>query len=91
MLQLGASQGLQEDELYREALAFNSFWFPEYYILTALYFKVILKTEWRDVDPKTVMGSEFSALTSWRQNVQGRLQAIPNLIPEPKGGANCGT
>jgi hypothetical protein len=57
MLQLGASQGLQEDQLYREALTFNSFWFPDCYIRTALYFKVVLKTEWRDADPKTVMGS----------------------------------
>ena len=29
VLQLGASQGLQEQELYEEALAFNSFWFPD--------------------------------------------------------------
>ncbi len=29
LLQLGASQGLSEEELYREALAFNSFWFPQ--------------------------------------------------------------
>jgi hypothetical protein len=90
LLQLGASQGLQEKELYQEALAFNSFWFPDYYIRTALYFKVVLKTEWRDVDPRTVMGSDFSALSPWRRNVQARLEAIPNLIPESQGGANCG-
>jgi hypothetical protein len=33
------------------------------------------------------VGSDFSALRSWRRNVQARLDAIPNLIPEPKGGA----
>lgn len=30
VLELGASQGLSDDELYREALAFNSLWFPDY-------------------------------------------------------------
>lgn len=90
VLQLGAAQGLQEDELYKEALAFNSFWFPDYYVRTALYFKVVRKTEWRDVDPKTVMGSDFSAAGPWQTNVQGRLQTIPDLIPESQGGANCG-
>lgn len=90
VLELGASQGLDEEELYREALAYNSFWFPDYYIRTALYFKVVRKTDWRDVDPKIVMGSDFSALGPWQRNVQVPLAAIPNLIPEPQGGANCG-
>jgi hypothetical protein len=91
VLQLGASQGLSEDDLYREALAFNSFWFPDYYVRTALYFKVARKIEWRDVDPKLVMGPDFSTQSGWQQNVVAKLQAIPNLIPPPRGGANCGT
>lgn len=90
VLELGASQGLNEEELYREALAFNSFWFPDYYIRTALFFKVVRKTEWHDVDPKIVMGSDFSAQGPWQRNVQVPLAAIPDLIPEPQGGANCG-
>lgn len=91
ILQLGASQGLSEKQLYREALAFNSFWFPDYYIRTALYFNVLRKTDWRDVDAKTVMGPDFSAGGPWQQNIQVALEAFPNLIPPPTGGANCGT
>ena len=91
VLQLGASQGLNEDQLYKEALAFNSYWFPDYYVATALYFKVVRKLEWRDVDARTVMGAEFSAGGPWQQNVLAPLQAIPNLFPPPSGGANCGT
>jgi hypothetical protein len=90
VLELGASQGLNEEALYREALAFNSFWFPDYYIRTALYFKVVRKTDWRDADPKIIMGADFSAQRPWQRNVQVPLAAIPDLIPEPKGGANCG-
>ncbi len=91
VLQLGAAQGLLEEELYREALAFNSFWFPDYYIRTALYFKVARNTEWHEVDPKLVMGSDFSALDSWRTNVQDQLENMPNLIPEARGDSNCGS
>lgn len=91
VLQLGASQGLNEDQLYREALAFNSFWFPDYYIRTALYFKVIRKMDWPEVDARMVMGPHFSAAGPWQQNVLAALQAFPDLIPPPAEGANCGT
>ncbi|MBI2719007.1 MAG: hypothetical protein HY245_15250 [Rhizobiales bacterium] len=91
VLQLGAAQGLNEEQLYKEALAFNSFWFPDYYIRTALYFKVVRKTEWRDVDARTITGPGFSAGGPWQQNVLAPLVAYPDLIPQPAGGANCGT
>lgn len=91
VLQLGASQGLNEDELYREALAFNSFWFPDYYIRTALFFKVFRKTEWPDVDPRVVLGFDYSAGGPWQKNVAARLGTMPGLIPpKPGGGAGCG-
>ena len=91
VLQLGASQGLAEAELYREALAFNSFWFPDYYIATALYFKVARKMDWKNVDAKLIMGPEFSAGGPWQQNVMVPLQAYKDLVPGPGAGANCGT
>lgn len=91
VLQLGASQGLNEDQLYREALAFNSFWFPDYYIRTALFFRVKKKTEWSDVDPRVVLGFDYSAGGPWQQNVAAEVDRIPGLIPPaPGGGAGCG-
>jgi hypothetical protein len=39
-LELAASQGYNEYELYKLALQLNSFWFPQNYIETAIYFKV---------------------------------------------------
>ena len=90
LLQLGASQGLDEAELYREALAFNSFWFPDNYILTALYLKVFEGLEWQDADPVEILGFRFSALSSWRKNVEAPLSTISGLVPPPQGGANCG-
>src|SRR3989338_5049623 len=88
LLQLGASQGLSENELYREALAFNSFWFPNNYLQTALYFKAVENTDWEEVDPRVVMGKEFSTISGWSKvakEVQER-----NLMPRQEDGASCG-
>lgn len=90
LLQLGASQGLNEDDLYKEALAFNSFWFPQNYIQTALYFKVAKNTEWDKVDPKIALGFDYSTGSGWAKNVQTEIAKIPNLLPQVKGGGGCG-
>ena len=91
VLQLGASQGLSDDEIYREALAFNSFWFPAYYLRTALFFKLVRNTEWAEVDPRVLLGRDYSAGGPWQENVASRVDAIPGLIPRaPGGGAGCG-
>ncbi len=91
LLQLGASQGLSEDELWREALAFNSFWFSQSYIYNALYFKAVKGLDWDKVDPKVVMGKDFSS-GSGSGNIQAEIAKIPNLIPQQGqgGGAGCG-
>ena len=89
LLELGASQGLTEDELYREALAFNAFWFPSNYVQTALYFEVVKNVPWRAVDPRTIMGFDYSALGPWSKNVQAEVAKIPNLLPRNRDAA-CG-
>jgi hypothetical protein len=46
-LELAASQGYNEDELYKLALQLNSFWFSQKYIETAIYFKVFENKDWQ--------------------------------------------
>lgn len=89
VLQLGAAQGLTEDELYKEALAFNSFWFADTYIQTAIYFKAAKNTDWENVDPKVVLGKEYSSGSGFYQNVAAQLQKL-GLTPQQEGGAGCG-
>jgi len=89
LLALGASQGLSEEELYREALAFNSFWFPRNYIRNALYMKAVQRQEWNDVDAKLLMGREFSS-ASGSARIQAEVAKIPDLIPKQNGeGERC--
>lgn len=91
VLQLGASQGLDEDALYREALAFNSYWFPDTYIATALYLKAIHGVDWQSVDPKEIMGPDYSTASGWAQNVWQALRERPDLFPPPSNNVNCGS
>jgi len=87
LLALGAAQGLTEKELYREALAFNAFWFPNNYVHTALYFKAVRKIQWHDVDARKVMGADFSSASGWKKNVARELVRL-GLLPA-QGGADC--
>jgi hypothetical protein len=87
LLALGASQGLSEDQLFREALAFNAFWFPHHYAHTALYFEAVRGTQWRDVDPREVLGASFSSANGWAANVGQELRRR-GLVPEG-GDAAC--
>jgi hypothetical protein len=89
LLQLGTAQGLTEDELYSEAVAFNSFWFPHNYIQTALYFKAVENLDWDKVDPKLVMGKEYSSIGGWYKNVDAEVKRL-DLVPQQQGGAGCG-
>ncbi|GIW66573.1 MAG: hypothetical protein KatS3mg095_0471 [Candidatus Parcubacteria bacterium] len=45
-LELAASQGYSEDELYKLALELNSFWFSQNYIKIALYKKLVEGKDW---------------------------------------------
>lgn len=89
LLELGASQGLTEEELYREALTFNSFWFPQNYTQTALYLKTMKNIDWERVDPKIVLSKDFSSITGWRGNVNKAIKGFT----EPNNNMNvaCGS
>lgn len=84
LLALGASQGLGEADLYREALAFNTFWFPDQYTQIAMYFKVVEGVDWRDVDARTALSATFSSGGGMQANVTRALQTR-GLLPAQQG------
>jgi len=89
MLQLGAMLGLDEKELYEEALKFNSFWFPDQYSKMALMFQYTKNLDWKDVDPKTALGKDYSSGSGFNANVLQPLASIPGLLKEKSGGSGC--
>ncbi|MBM2818196.1 MAG: hypothetical protein HW401_786 [Parcubacteria group bacterium] len=60
LLELMASQGVSEEEMYKVALAVNSYWFPDTYITIAKYLKSQGK-DWSKSDPKEILGFDYSS------------------------------
>ena len=83
LLELMASQGASEQEMYDIALKVNSYWFPDTYLTLAKYFGA-RGTEWKDVDAKIVLGSAYSGS-------QGYQKILQEVNPEPSrgGGGGC--
>ncbi len=90
LIELGVSQGLSDDEIYKTLLAFNSFWFPQNYTETALYFNVIKNTDWDNVKPQIALSKDYSSISGWIQNVDTPIRKIPGLLPKPQNGGSCG-
>lgn len=90
LIELGVSQGLSDNDIYKTALAFNSFWFPQNYLETALYLKRTKGTDWKDVDAKLVLSKDYSSISGWIANIDTLAQKIPDLLPKTAGGGSCG-
>ncbi len=80
LLELAASQGRDKPELERIALAANSFWFPQEYLKSALYFSLFEQRHWKDVPPAEILSAEYSSASGWQTTVNVGLQ-LTSLIP----------
>ena len=85
LLELMASQGASEEEMYKAALAVNSYWFPDTYLTIATYMQENKGVAWEDVAPKEVLGSAYSSSAGF--------QEILSQASAPStggGGSGCG-
>ena len=85
LLELMASQGMNEEEMYQTALLVNSYWFPETYLTIAdhLAFQGI---DWKDVSAKELLGFEYSSGAGY-----GKIAAeVQKRKGVSSGGASCG-
>ena len=84
LLELMASQSVSEEEMYKAALAVNSYWFPDTYLTIAKHLKSQGK-DWSKTNPKEILGYNYSSGPGY----QKLLEKIKN--PEIKGGGGgCG-
>jgi len=60
LLELMASQGVSEQDMWKTALAVNSYWFPDTYITIATYMKN-KGVEWKDINPQEMLSSSYSS------------------------------
>ena len=73
------------ERIYRMALAANSYWFPDQYPKTALYFWHFEGRPWSEVAPSLILGAAYSSLSGWQRYVDAPLaQADVDLPTDPR-------
>ncbi len=83
LLELMASQGVSEEEMYRIALAVNSYWFSDTYIAIA-QFLGMEGFDWQKAVPKDLLGYNFSSASGYQQ-------ILSELKPVDQGGSGGGS
>ncbi|OGI64905.1 hypothetical protein A3H53_03845 [Candidatus Nomurabacteria bacterium RIFCSPLOWO2_02_FULL_40_10] len=83
LLELMASQGVSESNMYKFALQFNALWFPDTYEAIKTFF-ASKNMDWNTADPKKILGAEYSSASGYQKMLS---QMKPQ---EQKGGASCG-
>jgi len=84
-LELMASQSATESEMYKSALILNSYWFSDTYRTIAEYIKQKKGIDWSDVDPKEVLGMDYSSGQGFQ-----KIAAQVVLPKEKQSGGSCG-
>lgn len=83
LLELMASQGVGEQDMYTTALAVNSYWFPETYLTIATYIQQ-KGTAWKNVSPKEMLSAAYSSSSGY-QSVTSKVTNLPQV----QGGGGC--
>lgn len=86
IIELLVANNVDESTIYRKLLGFNSFWFPDSYIYVATYF-ARQGIPWKDVDPKAILGKEFSSA----QGASSIARKVGQIPYRSSGGGSCGT
>ncbi len=89
LLELMASQNATEDAMFTTAKYVNAFWFPQQTLEVATYFKASQGLDFAQVDPRQVVGAQFSSGSGY-QAVHQWLQKQGLLQQAGSGGGSCG-
>ena len=82
LLELMASQGVGEADIYKAALTVNAFWFPDTY-LTIARFLAAKGIKWSKMSSQTLLSAEYSSGAGF-QKIQNQVEPIKG------GGGSCG-
>lgn len=89
VLELMASQGASEKEMYNTAKYINAFWFPQNYYDLAKYFMAKESKSFSKVDGKIILGKDFSSATGYMNTKKWLTEK--GIIEEPSNeGSSCG-
>ncbi len=82
LLELMASQNVSEQDMWKAALAVNSYWFPDTYLTIASYMKA-KGIEWNDVSPQEILGINYSSAQGYAK--------IALQVTAPSSGSQSGS
>lgn len=82
LLEIMASQGVGEEEMYRSALAVNAYWFPDTYITIAKFLE-LKGLSYSTSDPKELLSAKYSSGSGFRD-------IASQVTPVKGGGGSCG-
>jgi len=85
LLELMASQGASEQDMYKVALAVNSYWFPDTYLTIASYMQQN-GIAWKNVSAKKVLGADYSSSSGYA-NISSQV----TTQQQGQGGGGCST
>lgn len=83
LLELTASQGASEEEMFKAALAVNSYWFPDTYVTIATYMES-KGIAWSDASPAEMLSAQYSSGSGFAR--------IKSQVTQPSssaGGSGC--
>ncbi len=87
LTELGASEGLNESQLYTLDLQAQTLWFPSYYATTALELHYKNVSYW--ASPRLVLGANYSSASGWYRDSYEPLKTN-NQLPSAGQAAACG-
>lgn len=86
-IELAVKNGLSEQQIYKDLLAFNSFWFPQTYVEIAASFNK-QNIKWDKVDAKLALSKDYSS-GQGASRVKQSIQDLPGFQIK-SGGGGCG-
>lgn len=90
VLELLASKGASENQMFEAAKYINAYWFPTNYYDLAKYVKIKEGKSFTQIDPKIILGKNYSSATGystikkWLEEKEGTAQNTSG------GGSSCG-
>lgn len=84
-IELMVSEGIGKEDIYKNLLTLNSYWFPDTYLALAAYM-ARQGIEWKDVDAKLALSEEFSS----SQGASELYEKVGPLPFQDNLGGSCG-
>lgn len=90
IIELGVAAGQSDEEIYKNVLVFNSYWFSGNYLEMALYFEKVKGQDFASLSPAMLLSQDYSSGSGWAKNVHSELAKIPGFAPTGQNGSGCG-